>query len=424
MTNYITLAEVKNYLKINSVDHDSRLANLITYGCSVVESYCGRQFASNTYTEVFEGGTSSVFIKNTPINNVHQVLEYDGSQYQVLDGPSPTADNIELTKQSKAITAYPGFSLQDRYVKFGISSAQFNGTSGYLSVADDEDFWLDTLPFTIEAWIRVNTLSRAQTIVSQVQDQNNYWSFSYNNTQGLTFEAVSGATQVAFVTHASLAGYTANQFVHVCVSRDSNSNLRLFRHGTELANVACSNSIPNLSSSVEIGRQSLVDNQWFSGQMDELRMSLNVDRFASPFTPQGYAYSSDKSTTLLLHFNGARGATSTQDSSRAREQYTWYDETGEITRYVGEDAGNKGLTILGIPRFNNYTRGVKVTYNGGYDQVPADIKLATIDYVKELHKGLESRSVSLQGESMVAFDLSGGFAPHIRRVLDLYRTIM
>ena len=65
-----------------------------------------------------------------------------------------------------------------------------------------------------------------------------------------------------------------------------------------------------------------------------------------------------------------------------------------------------------------------MTYNGGYDTVPSDVKLVTLDYIKELHKGLENRSVSLQGESMSAFEFTGGFAPHIRRVLDLYRIIM
>jgi len=38
--------------------------------------------------------------------------------------------------------------------------------------------------------------------------------------------------------------------------------------------------------------------------------------------------------------------------------------------------------------------------------------------------GLENRAVSLQGESISSFEFTGGFAPHIRRVLDLYRIVM
>lgn len=425
MANYITLSEVKNYLKINSVEHDSRLANLITYGCTVIENYCGRVFTSNTYVETFDGGTSSVFVKNIPVNNVHQVVEYDGSQYQVLSGPTIQGSSVELTKTSKAVTAQSGFSLQNRYVKFGTTAGQLNGTSGYISIADDDDFWFDSSPFCIETWARFSNFNSSQVIASQVTDANNYWKLEYSNVNGLTFLAVSGGTEFANITHASTAGYTANQFTHIAFSRDDNFDCKLFKDGTQIgATVSVADAFPNLTPPLEIGRQNLADKRYFSGILDELRISLGVPRFTTAFTPQNYAYSTDSSTVLLLHFNGARNATSTQDSSVAREQYQWYSDTGEVTRHVGEDSGKETLSIFGTQKFYNYPKGVRVTYNGGYDSVPSDIKLATLDYVKELHKGIESRSVSLQGETMVAFDHTGGFAPHIRRVLDLYRVIM
>ena len=424
MTNYITLAEVKNYLKINSVEHDARFANLITYGCSVIQNYCGRIFASNTYTETFDGGTSSVFLHNIPVNNVHQVTEFDGSQYQVLDGPTLSGLSVEAIKTSKSVSSQPGFSLQDRYVKFGTTSAQFNGTSGYISVADNDDFWFDSLPFAVEGWFRFNTFTTSQTVVSQVEDANNYWKLEYSNVNGLSFTARSAGTEIANVSHLSTAGYTLNQFTHLAMSRDVNNDCRIFRNGNLLATVAVANTLPNLSGAVEIARQNLSDKQWFNGQADEIRISLNEPRFTANFTPQTYQYATDSSTVLLLHFNGARSATSTQDSSISREQYQWYPDTGEITRHVGEDSARETMSLFGTRKFYNYPRGVRVTYNGGYDTVPYDIKLATLDYVKELHKGIESKQVSLQGESMIAFDYTNGFAPHIRRVLDLYRVIM
>lgn len=425
MASYITLSEVKNYLKINSVEHDGRLSNLITYACDVVENYCGRQLASNVYTETFDGGTSSIFVKHIPLNNVHQVLEYDGSQYQVLDGPNIDGTVVDATNTNKTITATGGFSLQNRQVKYGISSGQFNGTSAYLSVTDHDDFWFDSLPFALEGHFRFSAFSSSQTLVSQVVDTNNYWKFEYNDTQGLTFEAVQGGTQIAYVSDGSTAGYTANQYTHILFSRDENNDCRIFRNGNLVSPVvSVANTFNNLSAPVEIGRQNLVQKQYFNGYVDEIRASLNTPRMTANFTPQTYAYSTDKNTTLLLHFNGAKGATSTYDSSVAREQYAWYAETGEVTKHVGQDTGRETLSILGPKQFYNYTRGVRVTYNGGYDTIPSDIKLATLDYVKELHKGIESRAVSLQGESMTAFDFTGGFAPHIRRVLDLYRIIM
>lgn len=425
MANYITLAEIKNYLKINSTDHDSRLSNLITYGCSVIESYCGRAFSSATYTEVFDGGTSSVFVKNMPINNVHQVLEFDGVTYQVLDGPSTDASILDKRSTSKSISALNGFSLNNRYIKFGITSGKFNGTSGYITTADSDDFWFDTSAFAVEGHFRFDNFTANQTLVSQVEDSNNYWRFYYSNTIGLTFESVSGGIVIANVSHGSTSGYTANQFVHCSVSRDASNTCRVFRNGTLISSeVVVSNAMPNFSTSLEIGRQNLTQTNYFKGYIDELRISLSTPRFTANFTPQTYAYASDDNTVLLLHFNGAKDAVSTMDSSCAREQYLWYPETGEVSKHIGEDTGRETLSILGTKKFYNFTRGLKITYNGGYDTVPADLKLATLDYVKELHKGIESRAVSLQGESVTAFDFTGGFAPHIRRVLDLYRIVM
>lgn len=425
MANYITLAEVKNYLKINSTEHDSRFANLISYGCSVIESYCGRTFASNTYTEVFDGGTSSVFVKNIPVNNVHQVLEYDGTEYQVLEGPAADASTLNRTNNSKTLSANPGFSLDTRYKKFGTTSGKFDGISGYLTVADSDDFWFDTSAFTIEGWFRFDNFTSNQTLLSQVFDSNNYWKLYYSTLQGMTLEVKDSGIVVANVSHGSTAGYTTNSFVHYAVSRDELNMCRLYRAGNLIGpQTLVANVLPNISASLEIGRQNLTDTQYYKGHMEEVRISLSNARMTANYTPQSYAFTSDDNTVLLLHFNGSKGASSTYDSSTAIEQYTWYPETGEITKHVGEDAGRETLSILGTKKFYNYTRGVKITYNGGYDSVPADIKLATLDYVKELHKGLESRAVSLQGESLTAFDFTGGFAPHIRRVLDLYRIVM
>lgn len=423
--NYVTLSEVKNYLKINSTDHDFRLSNLISYGCSVIESYCGRNFKSNVYTEVYDGGTSSVFLKNIPVNNVHQVLEHTGLSYQFLEGPTMDGSIIDRTQYSKGVSAGSGFSIDTRYKKFGLTSGKFNGTSGYVSVVDSDDFWFDASSFALEGHIRFKTFDNNQTIISQVQDSDNYWKLYYSNTIGITFECVSGGTQIANVSHGVTTGYSANTFVHFLMSRDDNNVCRMYRDGTQVSsNVAVANTIPNFSAQVELGRQNLTDKQYFFGHMDEVRVSLANARNNTNFVVQNYAYATDDATVLLLHFNGAKDSQNTLDSSRAREQYAWYPDTGEITRHVGEETGRETLTILGPAKFTNYTKGLKITYNGGYDTVPMDIKLATLDYIKELHKGIESRGVSLQGETMTAFEFTGGFSPHIRRVLDLYRIVL
>lgn len=69
---------------------------------------------------------------------------------------------------------------------------------------------------------------------------------------------------------------------------------------------------------------------------------------------------------------------------------------------------------------------VKVTYTAGYDQVPADLRLAVIDlvdyYYKDEHKQrytLSGATVDNQGTSSQYRNV--GFPDHIKRVLDLYK---
>lgn len=106
--------------------------------------------------------------------------------------------------------------------------------------------------------------------------------------------------------------------------------------------------------------------------------------------------------------------------------YLWYPDTGQISRHVTEGSGNPPLDIQPLIRFKNFARGVKITYNGGYDDIPNDLKMATLDFIKLLWKQEQATSsFSLQGESKRNFSLaSNSFPPHIKRILDLYRFVI
>lgn len=200
----VTLNEVKEYLVITSNTYDNALSNAISYASSLVESYCGRAFAAANVTEYHNGGSSSVFVKKLPINNVWSVAEYDGSTYVTLSPPT-----------------------------------------------------------------------------------------------------VEGA-------------------------------------------------LPEVNS-----------------------------------------------------------------NSNAAE-YIWNADTGEIQKNIFM-GGRQHLRLVGYCMFSNYPKGVKVNYNAGYTSIPMDLRLATLDLVKDIHKKLDSKSATLQGETLQKFDFVRGLPPHITRVLDLYR---
>lgn len=421
---YITLNQVKNYLNISSTNEDARLSNLISYACAAVENYIGFEVLSNNYSEVFDGGHASVFVSRLPLQQVYAVNEYDGYAYRRLANPQTDGSSVTRLQSGNAVlTTNGGPVLKSRFKKFGESSAFFNGSTDYLTSGDSDNWYFGDSPFTIELQVRANSYSSNLTFISQAADSNNYWSLGYDTTNGYNFRAVSGGTEVANVTHANNTGYTSNSFHHVEIAR-SGSTFKIYRDGVELGTQTTSNVMPDISGSLEIARQNVSSTyNYFKGFIDELRIS-HTARHTDDFTPPTYQHSTDDNTVLLVHFDGPNDTSQFSDDHATVEQFIFYPVTGEITRNVGQNTGDYGLSLVGAIVFKNYPRGVKVDYKAGYDSgsVPYDLSLATLDYAKMLHKDRqESQGFTFQGENIQDRALSSNFPPHIKRILDLYR---
>lgn len=416
----VNLLEIKEFLKIK-LDNDSeddRLSSINTYVSQLIESYCGRTFSSNTYTEYSNGGIASIFVKNPPIISVHEVAHYDGETYTVLGGPGPHGQQIEIEGSSHLITTQGSAKTTKRIKKFGSSSLLLNGSDSYLSVPSSDDFNFEGEPFTIEFYLRPKALNNF-TVMSRGTSANDYWEFGYDNSNGVFFKTVESGVETNYVEGTTL---TANTFTHVSLVRDD-STFKLYKDGTQMgATITSSNVIPSPSSSLEIGRRSYDTSNYYDGYVDELRVSW-IDRYSSNFTPLNYPLSSDEDTKLLLHFNEGANKTDIYDYSRKVNEYIWYPDSGEVTIDAGRGSGTPELGFFSPRKFKNYTNGIRLMYTGGFSSIPADLKLATLEMVKVLYKGREgTKSVRLQGDDSTSLDLAlDGFPPQVRRVLNLYR---
>ena len=422
---YITLAQIKNYLNITSTNEDARLSNLISYACGAVENYIGREVLSNSYSEIFDGGKSAIFLSHIPVQTIYTITEFDGTSYKKLNNPQSDGSSVNRIKQNCTFSTVGNPVLKTRYKKFGDSSGYFDGTN-YIYSSNSNDWYFGDSNFTIDLQVRANSYSANSVFIAQSQDTNNYWSLGYDNTSGYTFKAYSGGTQIVNVTHANTTGYVANSFHHIQIAR-SGSTFNLFRDGTLIATQSTSNVLPDITGSLEIARQNVTsDYRYFNGFIDELRIS-HVARNTSTFTAPSYQYSTDDDTVLLVHFDGSNDTQDFKDDHATPEQYLFYADTGKITKNIGDGTGNYNLSLISASTFRNYPQGVRVSYKAGYDSsdVPNDLIMATMDYTKMLHKDRqESQSFSLQGEHVTDKQLSANFPPHIRRILDLYRIIL
>lgn len=423
---FVSLVQIKNYLNITSSNEDARLSNLLAFACGAVENYIGHEVLSNSYSEVFDGGKSSVFVSRLPLQNVHSVTEYDGTAYRRLNNPQTDGSSVTLLNSNYTMTSSGGPILKTRYKKFGDSSAFFDGSDDFIYLADSDDWYFADSDFTIDMQVRSNSYAVNSIFMSQAADVNNLWSLGYDTTNGFTFRAVSAGTEVVNVTHAASTGYSANTFHHVEIVR-SGSSWTLYRDGTSIGTQTTSNVMPDISAQLEIARQNVISNyQYFNGFLDETRIS-HVARDTAAFTAPAYQHSTDDNTVFLSHFDGANDTATFQDDHATIEDFLFYPDTGEINKNIGDGTGDFGLTIIGASTFKNYPRGVRVTYKSGYDSdsVPQDLLMATMDYIKMLHKERqESQGFTFQGESVQNVALSANFPAHIRRILELYRVVM
>jgi hypothetical protein len=417
MTQLISLPEIKDFLSIKSanVEEDGRLSNIAVQVSSLVTSYCGREFLANTYTEYFDGGRASVFIANPPINYVSEVAHFDGREYLLLGGPNASGQPIIKEGAAHYITMYGNPLVKTRVKKFGRSSLRLDGAS-YLTASSNEDWDLGVDDFTVELYARFDSLSGMQTLVRS-GNANSYWSFGVDfNSNGLIFNVVENGNEICNVSQASTTSYSANQFYHLAVSRNS-TGFYLAKEGSILTTQSNSVSIPNYETGVDIGK-------YMTGYIDNLRITHDA-RYVSSYTTAGYPPATDEDTKLLLRFDGSNDTTSFADLSRTVNEFAFYPVTGEITFDTGDGGGTPELSFFRPLKFRNYPNGVRVIYNGGFLTIPDDLKLAVLEMIKVIYKGRGgSERVSFQGESTWSHRLSiDDFPPQVRRVMNLYRLI-
>lgn len=433
---YVTLAQTKSYLSINSTTHDGTLSNIISYATGVVEHYIGQQVLANDYVEVFDGGETSVFVNRLPLSNVYEVTEFNGIEHMTLEDPATNGmpnvqdtDDITLTFNNDA-------HLNSRIKRFGKSSLEV-AAADFVEGTVPAQIKFEEGDFTIEMFIRVNGASLPeQELFSINGDATNHLKFSANGTSGLKIVGTVGgsaATVKGANTLIQTQQFGRREFAHVAASFNSTSQqMFLSYNGNNICTVGGDNyavSNNSFTANVLIGKD-------FVGYIDEVRVS-DTARYSGDFTPPSQRFRPDEETVMLVHFDGKNGDTEAKDVHAAINQYSFSRDSGEVTRDTG-DVGITGnyptinrsypsLTLAGPPTFQPYPSGVKVHYRGGYEsgQVPYDLQVATLDMIKLFHKqDQDKKGFSFEGERADKNPLAGNFPPHIRRILDLYRIVL
>jgi len=216
------------------------------------------------------------------------------------------------------VTAHGNAQIDTAQSKFGGASGLFDGSGDYLSTPDSDDWNFGTGDFTIDFWVRFNSLPAngewATFYCQRPSGWQNQVYFGFRNIGGAyswDFSVYSGGAAIMEVIKATTV--STNTWYHIAVVRSGN-NFYIFQDGAQVGTaVTDSDSVPDLASTLTIGRLGVYDGYYFNGWLDEFRVSKGSARWTSNFTPPSAAYTADSPTVLLLHMNGADGSTTFTD---------------------------------------------------------------------------------------------------------------
>jgi hypothetical protein len=165
-------------------------------------------------------------------------------------------------------------------VKYGTTSYYFNGTSSYLTSGNSNpNFAFGTGDFTIECWIYTNS-SATQRIISASSGSSVPYEFALvNSSSNIYLDFYDGTTDITTGSNY----VPQNQWVHLAVTRQS-SAVKLFINGAVSGTGSTSVSL-NATGTLTIGRYSSSALNYFSGNIQDLRITKGIARYTAAFTP-------------------------------------------------------------------------------------------------------------------------------------------
>lgn len=208
-------------------------------------------------------------------SNVTLLMHMDGSNNGTVFTDSSTGGLTPSTYGSPVtVTAEK---------KFGTASLQCDGSSSLYFSANTR-FDMGSGDFTIELFAKFNSVTGSRFLLSRYDGSAIAFALFQS---GSTVEFYASADGISWnlVTNLSLGTtFTTGVWYHLAVTRQSNT-FRAFRDGALISTLTGSGSVAVNSAYMQIGGRNDNGSAFFSGWIDEVRITKGVARYTSTFTP-------------------------------------------------------------------------------------------------------------------------------------------
>lgn len=177
-----------------------------------------------------------------------------------------------------------GAKLSTAVKNFGTASIFFNGTTDKLSIPASPLWTLGTGDFTVEFWM--NTSDTGAGLITPATQGSGYWALLLNSST-LYWQSAFNSTNLK---SASLTGFLNNTWVHIAVVRYSGT-LNMYFNGTaQGAGVSDTTNYNGLTNALAIGFDNSGTNGYYSGYIDDLRITRGFARYTANFTAPTSAF--------------------------------------------------------------------------------------------------------------------------------------
>jgi len=200
-----------------------------------------------------------------------------------MDGADASTTFTDDSAAAHAVTVYGNAQIDTAYQKFGSGAGLLDGTGDYLTVGDHADFDLSGGVWTIDFWMRA---TGAGIIYYHQTDANNMFYVSLEATERIFLTIASAGSAVVLVGSTAL---DYNTWYHIAIVENGN-NYYVFVNGSLSGSLTDTDRPADYTgASVYIGSNA-TPGSYFTGHLDEFRISKGVARWTSAFTPSAAAY--------------------------------------------------------------------------------------------------------------------------------------
>ncbi|MFZ2626887.1 MAG: FISUMP domain-containing protein [Candidatus Moraniibacteriota bacterium] len=280
-------------------------------------------------------------------------IGYDSDTFTKLLLHADGAGNsfVDNSTSANVITAHGDATQSIAGSKFGGESGYFDGAGDYLQIPYSSNFNFSSGDWSIDYWFNASALSGV--MISKDTYGSSYdWGLSIQNSTTIRF-SYNGSGYV----DATVPALQTGQWYHLAAV-ESSGNFKIFLNGTSYwSGVLNPVNPPNLDTSYfTVGCASWNNpGYFFNGYLDEIRISKDVARWTSNFTPPtqpyGLGYPTDNYYTLVTtntnHYNtsvwtGISSATLAETLNGQNINYSASFDNRTTFKIYDSTSGNSG----------------------------------------------------------------------------------